>query len=131
MSHLFLADLKEHSPESIKRLIILNYKDEYKNPITQHLESILEEYDVIVAYEHVGSWGCDSASWFLLKHKESKEYFEFSGSHCSCHGFEGQFDLEETSLKYLQSNKFGFCGGGYDDDYASHKAQVKEFLLTL
>lgn len=57
MSHLYLADLKEHNPESIKRHIILNYKDEYKNPITQHLESILEEYDVVVAYEHVGSWG--------------------------------------------------------------------------
>lgn len=37
----------------------------------------------------------------------------------------------ETSLEYLQNDKFGFYRGGYDDDYESHKSQVKEFLMTL
>ena len=60
---------------------------------------LLKNMEVLVAYESVGSWGCDSSSFFLLKDKTSGKMFEVHGGHCSCFGFEGQLQLEETTIR--------------------------------
>jgi hypothetical protein len=85
----------------------------------------------LIAYESVGSWGCDSTSWFLLKNKNTGEFYETSGSHCSCYGFEGQFDLQGCTLEYLKSEKFYLYTGGYDDYSDNHTIQVKNYLAEL
>lgn len=91
----------------------------------------VERFDFLVAYESVGNWGCDSSSWFLLRDKGTGELYEVSGSHCSCYGFEGQWEPSATTLGYLQSEHFKFYTGGYDDDAKEHAATVKSFVMGL
>ena len=55
-------------------------------------------------------------SFFLLKRNSDGVLFEVHGSHCSCYGFEGQLDLEETipaALRYRAIN--GHLLGGFDE----------------
>lgn len=136
---LVLADLKDLTENEVKRHIADNYAGKEsgfdgRDPTRKEIDDlfhVLENYDVIVAYESVGNWGCDSSSWFLFKEKTTGEYFETSGSHCSCYGFEGQFDLASAPVEYLKSDKFYLGCGGYDDDSEGHQESVKLFLQTL
>ncbi len=90
---------------------------------------------VLVAYESVGSWGCDSSSFFLLKHKGTEKLFEVHGSHCSCYGFEGQLQLEETNIEALKHRvKNGgnvFYCGGYDENETENQKIVNSFIEAL
>lgn len=132
-AYLAMADLKELSQEQVKDHIAEEYAgtDIYQYPSDaqkQNLRVELDQYDVLIAYEHVGDFGCDSSSWFLLKRKADGVLFESHGSHCSCYGFEGQWDLEETTPDYLKSDHFSLCTGGYDDFGREHKDAVKQFI---
>lgn len=122
MEKLYLEDLSGMSEEEVKQHIVSSYEVE---------PSIVDKYEILVAYESVGSWGCDSSSWILLKEKSTGDLFETNGSHCSCYGFEGQFEPEETSVEYLQSDRFYFCCGGYDGNEAENVSKVKKYLSKL
>lgn len=140
MKQLILEDLKGKTEAEVKKHIAENYAgdesgfdygDSNENTKAALLKE-LEDYDIIIAYESVGSWGCDSSSWFLLKRKSDGVLFEVSGGHCSCYGFEGQWkDIEETTVKYLKSDNFNFYCGGYDDNETENQVAVKKFLLEL
>lgn len=130
MSHLHLEDLKELDEDGVKAHIAENYgRDGYTHDQAVALQ--LEEYDVVIAYESVGSWGCDSSSFFLLRHKLSGELFEVRGSHCSCYGFEGQFEPEAVTVEHLKSDKFYLPCGGYDENDTANTKAVKDFIATL
>ncbi len=139
MKQLFLEDLKELDEAGIKKHLVEEYAGDksgfdYGEPDDNDeakVEKYLEDYSVIIAYESVGSWGCDSSSYFLLQHKETGKYQEFSGGHCSCYGFEGQFDPQEATLEYLKSDEFNFYCGGYDDNETENQKAVKEFICEL
>jgi hypothetical protein len=139
MQPIYLADLQNKTEAEVKAHLADEYAGnksgfDYGNPTDEDkllLAKRLEGFDVLVAYEHVGSWGCDSSSWFLLKDKKSGALFEVHGSHCSCYGFEGQFDLEPTTAGHLKSDKFYLSVGGYDDDADGNQQRVKEFLKSL
>lgn len=139
MINLYLADLKGLTEDEVKQHISNNYAGtvsghDYGEPSEkdkQELLSLLGEYNIVIAYESVGNWGCDSSSWFLLRHKNTGVYYEFSGSHCSCYGFEGQFELNETPLEYLKSDKFYLGCGGYDDDEVENRNAVKQSLSEM
>lgn len=122
MKKLFLEDLKELTEKQIKEHLVEQYGADEKE---------LKKFDILVAYESVGSWGCDSSSWFLLRNKETGQLFENHGSHCSCYGFEGQWGPEPATLEYLKSDKFYFSTGGYDSDEGGNKAAVKQFVEKL
>jgi hypothetical protein len=137
VKNLFLEDLKDSNEDEIKKHLAEEYAEEssgfdYGDPSDDTKAALLAElegFDIIIAYESVGDYGCDSSSWFLLKRKADNELFEVHGSHCSCYGFEGQFkDLEETTLEYLKSDKFNFYCGGYDRNETDNQLAVKEFL---
>lgn len=119
MESLFLADLGGMSEDHIKEHLIKEYEAD---------ESDLLDLSIIIAYESVGSWGCDSSSFFLFVNNKTDELFELHGSHCSCHGFEGQFFLEKTDKQYLLSDHFGICTGGYDDFAAQNVKTIKDFI---
>jgi len=137
MKRLFLEDLRDMNLRELKDHIAGGYAGtesghDYGSPTTSEVKALrkeLDEYDILIAYESVGSWGCDSSSYFLLRNKKTKKLYEASGSHCSCYGFEGQWDLQETSLKYLQSEKFYLPLGGYDEGGNVEPAQ--EFIRKL
>ena len=121
MKQLFLEDLTGLTEDEVKAHI----KDSYS------YNGDLSEYKILVAYESVGSGGCDSRSWFLLLDIYSGKLYETHGSHCSYSGFEGQFEPEETTLDYLKSDKFYFSTGYYGSYSDGHELLVKEFLQAM
>lgn len=122
MEKLFLEDLSGMEEREIKQHLITEYEAK---------EEDVERLDILIAYESVGSWGCDSSSFFLFRDKDTKKLYENHGSHCSCYGFEGQFSPEETSLEYLMSDKFYFSTGGYDSSDVLNTKAVKEYIDNL
>lgn len=139
MKTLVLQDLEKMSEQEVINHLVENYSGERESwPTSDNqkndLKKLLEQYEVIIAYESVGDYGCDSSSFFLLKHKENGKLFEIHGSHCSCYGFEGQLDLEETDVESLRARvenggNIFFCGG-YDNNETENQKAVKEFILN-
>ena len=136
---IFLEDLAAMSEQEVKTHISNEYVGkasgfDYGSPSDDEKHALLkslENFDILVAYESVGSWGCDSSSWFLIRDKVTGKLFESHGGHCSCFGFEGQWEPEETTPEYLKSDKFYLPTGGYDENENGNKAKVAEFLASL
>ena len=133
METLALADFEGCSELQIKQHIAEHYSGSGRYDCggpeeQQALLSSLDNFEILIAYESVGNWGCDSSSWFLLRDKNTGDLFENHGSHCSCYGFEGQWDLEATSLEYISSDKFYLSAGGYDDEADKNAEAVKEYV---
>ncbi len=132
---LALGDLKGQSEIEIKQHISNNYAGtvsgfEYGHPSESEKDLLfktLENFDLLIAYENVGGWGCDSSSWFLLRDKQTGTLYENHGSHCSCYGFEGQWSPEETTFGHIISDKFYFPAGGYDDESEANAEAVKAY----
>lgn len=122
MKNLFLEDLKNLTEEQVRA----HLQSQYDAP-----KERLESFDILIAYESVGDYGCDSSSFFLFRDKETNELFENHGSHCSCYGFEGQFSPEKTDINYLKSDKFNLSTGGYDNNQDVNKKEVKYFISLL
>lgn len=115
---LALADLYEWSEDEVRQHLVDAYTAD---------KAEVEQYDVIVAYESVGDYGCDSCSMFVLRHRKTEGLFMVTGSHCSCMGFEDQFDLQPVTEKYLHED-FYFSTGGYDADGKRHRELVYDYL---
>lgn len=122
MNQLFLEDLTDKTDEELRKHIESEYET---NP------GELDNYEILIAYESVGSWGCDSSSFFLIKNKKTQELYEVNGGHCSCYGFEGQWIPDKTNLEYLNSDKFHFFNGGYDGDPETNREKVLEFVKEM
>lgn len=141
MEFLALADLKENTKQEIIDILIDTYSGEDSGfdygEITEadkeKAKQILSELELILAYEHVGNWGCDSSSFFVFKSKTNEDYFELHGGHCSCYGFEGQLkDIEKTTLKALKdrASKNNLISlGGYDDE--DNDVKCNNFIMSL
>lgn len=130
---LHLADLKDLSVPDVRKHIISNYQGDGVSE--DEIKALLKQYNVLIAYESVGSWGCDSSSFFFLQNKKTGRYAYASGSHCSCYGFEGQFKPEEMPKKYFRErvvgNDYWFSTGGYDDEADKNKAAVMQRVKEL
>ncbi len=137
MKKIFLEDLKDMDEKGVKLHLSKQYgekeyyEDEEKD---ENLFNQLKEYDVLIAYESVGSWGCDSSSFFLLRKKSSGRLFEVNGSHCSCYGFENQFKptpVNKIELKNRAKEEYGlFYPGGYDNSPSNNISSIKHYVLN-
>lgn len=135
-----LEDLKDMTEQEVIDHIASEYsgKDQYDSPSNAEIKEakkLISQHEIMIAYESVGSWGCDSSSFFLLKHKETGKLFEIHGSHCSCYGFEGQLDLEETTLESLKlriakGGSIFYCGG-YDENETENQRMANSFIESL
>ena len=138
-NNLFLADLAGKTEDRVKDHIAENYAGcvsgfNYDSPTKAEkaaLRDTLNGYDVLVAYESVGDYGCDSGSYFLIRNRDTQQMFEVRGRHCSWYGFEGQWDPEEVTPTYLLSDELYVTTGGYDDSAAENIKAVKAFVKTL
>lgn len=81
---------------------------------------------ILVAYESVGDYGCDSSSYFLIE--RDGELYEIHGGHCSCNGFEGQWEPQRVTPGYLVSPQWSMSIGGYDDHGQEHRDVVWAWL---
>jgi hypothetical protein len=128
---LALEDLKGMTELQIKKHLEVVYSGEGIK--VSEVNERLKDLDILIAYESVGSWGCDSTSFFLFKDKQGMVY-ELHGSHCSCYGFEGQFRLEESDTEALKVRAKGknwglFSTGGYDDNSDSNVDEAKKYII--
>jgi hypothetical protein len=127
-----LEDLKEMTEEEIKQHIANEYAGE-QNQIDQ-IEKYLQDYNILLAYESVGSYECGTSSYFLLENKHTKELVENFGNHCSCYGFEGQWEPEPVTLEQLNDRVTKnnlFYAGDYDNNETINQEIVKKFILDL
>jgi hypothetical protein len=115
---LCLADLAGMTQEELRDHVRSSYET------NDDLENIV----FLIAYESVGSWGCDSSSFFLMYKKDDGKLYENYGGHCSCYGFEGQWEPEETSVEYLQSPNFEFYCGGYDYQSDANREAIMSYV---
>jgi hypothetical protein len=142
---LAIEDLVGKTEAEVKQHIAYQYAEMPYNTSAKVVYDQLAKLDVLVAYESVGSWGCDSTSFFVFKDKETGKLYEMHGSHCSCYGFEGQFGLEETTIEALKSRVEHarsrnqdeedehsiFSMGGYDGDATNNAKAVNEYIINL
>jgi hypothetical protein len=71
-------------------------------------EAELDRFDVPIG--EIEEIGWEGSSWLLLREKATGNLFENHAFHCSCYGFEGQFEPEPTTIEYLKSKHFGVRG---------------------
>ena len=135
--NLFLADLSDMSEDQIKEHIAANYAGSVSgfacgSPSAEEQDALrasLIDFNILVAYESVGDYGCDSSSWFLIRNRTTGTLFESHGGHCSCYGFEGQWAPEEVTVDHILSDKFYMPVGGYDDaGYDGRQAEVVNWV---
>jgi hypothetical protein len=92
----------------------------------KHIESAkkYEKYNILFASYGTGNYEGDA---FVLLEQDGKLY-EVNGSHCSCYGLEGQFDLEEIDLISIKERILE--GNLGTDDYAGNvfATELKAFL---
>jgi len=123
---LLLEDLKGKTEAEVKSHLMNEYTAD---------SDVVDNLEVLIGYESVGSWGCDSSSFFLLRDKDGN-LFEVHGSHCSCYGFEGQFTLEPTTVEALKFrinesyNHSVFYAGGYDNNENENIKAVTDYILA-
>ena len=142
-----LADLSSFSESEIIEHLVNNYSrttdssdDEYYNYAyesdinelyKEESSKKLDGMSVILAYESVAGSGEYAESFFLLKRNSDGVLFEVHGSHCSCYGFEGQLDLEETIPAALRCRAInGHLLGGFDEFEKDEKI-IKDHILSL
>lgn len=142
---LAIEDLLGKTEAQVKEHIARRYAKDYDDESVKVVKDQLDNLDVLIAYESVGSWGCDSTSFFVFKDKETGKLYEMHGSHCSCYGFEGQFGLEETTVEALKSRVENarsrnddeddehaiFSIGGYDSDAINNARIVNNYINSL
>jgi hypothetical protein len=143
---LAIEDLLGRTEAQVKEHIADNYAQQpYDKESAKVIYNQLDKLDILIAYESVGSWGCDSTSFFVFKDKETGTLYEMHGSHCSCYGFEGQFGLEETTVEALKSRVENarsrnqdeddehaiFSIGGYDSDSINNARVINNYINSL
>jgi len=89
-----------------------NYSDEdvYNDIVSNYdvKKEDVDKFEILIAL--LDGEGYEGYSFFLLKDKETGQLFENSASHCSCHGFEEQWEPKPTSMEYLMSEHFHAYG---------------------
>lgn len=139
---LTLQDLKGKSEADILEHLATQYSGtasghdygSITNETIAAANELLKNKEVLIAYESVGDYGCDSSSFFLLRCKATDKIYTVNGSHCSCFGFEGQLDLQETELAALKlQNENGgvFYPGGYDENEQENRQFISDYIKSL
>jgi hypothetical protein len=121
LNHLLplrLADLRDLTDDELREHIVVQYIEADITPD--------ELGTVLIAYESVGDYGCDSSSYFLVE--RDGELYEVHGGHCSCNGFEGQWTPQRVTSAYLVSPQWSLSCGGYDEQGQQHVDLVTSWL---
>lgn len=119
---LALEDFSGMSEKEIKEKIVADF---------EIAEETLRDTAILIAYMSEGSYGCDSDA-FIVFRKDGVLY-EVQGSHCSCFGFEGQWEPDplESIEAVLKRSDWALAGGGYDSDQKGNAAKIREALTRI
>ena len=115
---LKLADFKNMSDDEVIEHIAHEYKT-----------TDIINYDILVAYESVGYYGCDSSSFFIMRNKKTGSWAFNDAYHCSCYGFENQFEPEDMPNEWFKRNDFlKHDFGGYDKESKENRTIVLKWV---
>ena len=98
MKQLLLSECAGSTDQQIREWICSEFQID---------ESRLNEYEILIA-EH-NNYDYEGDAYLLLKHRDGR-LFEVHGSHCSCMGFEDQFEPELVEHQYLLSGHHEYRG---------------------
>lgn len=65
----------------------------------------VDRFDLVYLKQSYESYEGDSV--FVLRERATGDWYHNAGGHCSCRGFEGQFDPGKVSVEWLQATGFG------------------------
>lgn len=97
MRNLFLDDLCGLEYDQVAKKVSEEFQVE---------RSELDKMEFLIASVDVGEY--EGAAYFLVKDRETGLLYEVHGGHCSCMGFEGQWEPKITSKEYLLSKHWRY-----------------------
>ena len=92
---LFIGDVTDYSVEQLVEWVSKEFVVDKES---------LAGYDFLVASVNEDDY--EGWSYFLVKNRETDEYYEVSAGHCSCMGYEDQWEPKIASRTYLQSSQY-------------------------
>ena len=95
------------------------------------IDGIDEQFEILMAC--VDGYGYEESAFVLYQDKDSGQLYEVNGAHCSCMGFETQFEPEETSkealIERIDKGKLGKEFGDSSKDFFAE--DLKKLLNNL
>lgn len=107
---LALGDFAGLSQTEIKSKIMMDFE------IT---EEVLDQYQLEIVYMSEENY--EGHAFLFMRHKEDQKWYEVQGWHCSCFGFEAQFQPDETMLECILIRKGITDSCPADDDESPSK----------
>lgn len=91
------------------------------------IPGIDEQFEILMAC--VDGDGYEEQAFVLYRDVDSGQLYEVNAYHCSCYGFEGQFEPEETSKEALMARmEKGRLGKEYYGDVDFFASDLKRIL---
>lgn len=112
-NRLFLSELEGLTEEQVIEQVACEFS------VQKELVSCYEFYIASIEFDYY-----DGNAYFLMKHRETGDFYEVEGGHCSCYGFEDQWEPKIAPKAYLGSDK-------YSPGYSCHKEVMKQFVKQL
>lgn len=105
--------------------------EEVVSVLAEAFQADLSGVRLLIAYMSEGSWGCGSSAFVLFD--KGGALFEVNGSHCSCYGFEGQWEPESVGdLRAIEiRSDYALAGGGYDNEQSQNACMIRSFVSGL
>lgn len=134
----WLGDVREdHVPrQALKDLQLLDPLDYssatpglYAALVEETLDEVLPDYEFLVAYYAYEDYS--GAAIVVYRDKRDGKVYEVNGSHCSCHGLEGQWKPEEVvSAELLNRPKYVYVwyAGAEEDPNEKIREALKSEL---
>ena len=103
-----LADLKENKEREVLEHLAKSYSGDksghdygsISEADVKIAKKKLENMKVLLAYESVGDYGCDSSSYFLLKHKKTENYLRCMAHIVLAMDLKGNYLLNPQLLRH-------------------------------
>ena len=130
---LALGDMRGKKAKEVKEHLVSNWTDFWDEDVKEYvpndnLKNFLEDKKILIAYESVGDYGCDSEGTYVFEDPEGDLHL-FKGSHCSCYGFEDQGTPENISIEAL--SRMSLSVGGYDNDGHINERRFREEVKRI
>jgi len=117
---LYFGELENLSEEAVRSVTANQFYVE---------EETLKQYNFIIA--DIDHQDYEGSAYFLLEHQETGALFEVTGSHCSCMGFEDQWEPTPTTVEYLCSKHYSYGNKHSDMKLFMNKLFNKHLVQSI
>jgi hypothetical protein len=92
--HFFSGDFDEETPQQVLDILT-----------KLNCAPIGGPADILPVWGFLDDDDYNASAYFVMFSQSNFAFYEISGSHCSCHGFEYQFVPNEVTFEYLQMQR--------------------------